>query len=102
MRYRGETNGPALSDYLHLDLLPPRILVRLRISLTLPSLILLPFPTPPESLVSIIPGFLHISDIVLNPVNCGLIASVLADVVADLDSRLTIRGGDLDDDIQGY
>lgn len=35
----------------------------------------------------------------LNPVNCGLIASVLADVVADLDSRLTIRGGNLDDDI---
>lgn len=57
------------------------------------------FP-PSGSLVSISPFLLHISESLLDFLDCFGITSVLPCIIADLDRRSIARGGKLDDDVQ--
>ena len=56
--------------------------------------------TPSGLLVALRPIFLNIAKRLLHVVHYLCVAGVLADVVADLDRRRAVCGGELDDDVE--
>lgn len=56
---------------------------------------------PPATLVTLFPLMLDVAQLLLDFLDLGRIAHVFAQVIAKLDSGTAVRGGDLDNDVEG-
>lgn len=56
---------------------------------------------PPPPLIPLPPLPLHIPQFLLDFPHHPLIPRILPHIIADFDSRVAVRGGELDDDVEG-